>query len=52
VPFYSKLLKFSINQERPTFVLSRPNELDGGKGLRIDTIVQYEKTEYKPDFSS
>lgn len=37
----AKISHFEVNEESPTFVLARPNALDGGEGIRVDGIVRY-----------
>ena len=32
---------FDVNESTPTFILARPNALDGGKGIRVDGVVCY-----------
>lgn len=37
-------MKRTVNSETSTFVLGRPNALDGGEGMRIDGVIRYIKS--------
>ena len=37
-------LKRTVNSETNTFILGRPNALDGGEGMRIDGVIRYIKS--------
>ncbi|MBN1617736.1 hypothetical protein JW887_00130 [Candidatus Dojkabacteria bacterium] len=35
---------FTIDASNSTFLLARPNALDGGEGIRVDGVVRYERS--------
>lgn len=37
----AKSIRRAIDSETTLFVLSRPNALDGGKGIRVDAVIRY-----------
>ena len=40
----NKVSNYSVDRDRPVFILARPNALDGGKGIRVDGIVRYRES--------